>query len=104
MSATTTTTPNLNDARLFCNRELSLLAFQKRVLEEARDESNPLLDRLTFLSIFGSNLDEFFMVRVAVLKQRVTSGLDEIGVDGLTGAELLEAIRAEVLQLNDQAY
>ena len=96
--------PNLNDARLFCNRELSLLAFQKRVLEEARDDSNPLLDRLTFLSIFGSNLDEFFMVRVAVLKQKVASGLDEVGVDGLTGTELLEAIRAEVLQLSDRAY
>jgi polyphosphate kinase len=96
--------PNLNDARLFCNRELSLLAFQKRVLEEARDDSNPLLDRLTFLSIFGSNLDEFFMVRVAVLKQKVASGLDEVGVDGLNGTELLEAIRAEVLQLSDQAY
>jgi polyphosphate kinase len=96
--------PNLNDARLFCNRELSLLAFQKRVLEEARDESNPLLDRLTFLSIFGSNLDEFFMVRVAVLKQRVASGLQDAGVDGLTGTELLEAIRAEVLQLAAQGY
>ncbi len=96
--------PDLNDARLFCNRELSLLAFQKRVLEEARDESNPLLDRLTFLSIFGSNLDEFFMVRVAVLKQRVASGLQDAGVDGFTGTELLEAIRAEVLQLAAQGY
>jgi polyphosphate kinase len=96
--------PGLNDARLFCNRELSLLAFQKRVLAEARDPSNPLLERVNFLSIFGSNLDEFFMVRVAVLKQRSAAGVHEARADGLTGTELLEAIRTEVLDLTDQAY
>jgi|SRR5579871_1983663 len=96
--------PGLDDARLFCNREVSLLAFQKRVLEEARDIANPLLERVGFLSIFGSNLDEMFMVRVAVIKQKVRSRVQEPGIDGLTGAELLEAIRSGVIQLFDDAY
>jgi polyphosphate kinase len=98
------TAPGFNDAQLFCNRELSLLAFQKRVLAEAKDPANPLLERVNFLSIFGSNLDEFFMVRVAVLKQRAAAGAHEAGADGLTGTELVEAIRTEVLDLTDQAY
>jgi polyphosphate kinase len=96
--------PGLDDARLFCNREISLLAFQKRVLEEARDIANPLLERAGFLSIFGSNLDEMFMVRVAVIKQKVRSRVQEPGIDGLTGAELLESIRSGVIQLSDDAY
>ncbi len=92
------------DSRLFCNREMSLLAFQKRVLAEAKDSANPLLERLMFLSIFASNLDEFYMVRVAVLKQQVASGAHDAGVDGLTGTELLDAIRAEVIELSRDAY
>ena len=96
--------PSLNDSSLFCNRELSLLAFQERVLKEAQEGANPLLERINFLSIFGSNLDEFFMVRLAVLKKRVKSGVQHAGVDGRSGAELLEAIRAEVMRLNDAAY
>ena len=103
-AATATAAPSLNDRVLFCNRELSLLAFQERVLNEARETANPLLERTNFLSIFGSNLDEFFMVRLAVLKQRVKSGVLQTGVDGRSGAELLEAIRAEVVRLNDAAY
>ncbi len=95
---------DLTDAQLFTNRELSLLEFQKRVLMEAQDASNPLLERVIFLSIFGSNIDEFFQVRVAVLKQRVTSGAEEPRVDGLTGSELLDAIHREVAQLEQGAY
>jgi polyphosphate kinase len=96
--------PRLDEPRLFFNRELSLLAFQKRVLEEAKDSANPLLERVMFLSIFASNLDEFYMVRVAVLKQRVTSGVHEAGLDGLTGSELLDAIRVRVIELTSDAY
>jgi polyphosphate kinase len=96
--------PELNESRLFCNRELSLLAFQERVLREAQESANPLLERVNFLSILASNLDEFFMVRVAVLKQRVKSGVLQRGVDGLTGTESLDAIRTEVNRINDAAY
>src|SRR5579862_2255162 len=95
--ATSAALEKLDDPRLFCNREISLLAFQKRVLEEARDSANPLLERMFFLSIFASNLDEFYMVRVAVLKQQVASGVHEPGVDGLSGFGLLDAIRNEVI-------
>ena len=66
---------DLKDPALYVNRELSLLAFQRRVLEEAEDESNPLLERVKFLSILGSNLDEFFMVRVAGLAAQVEAGI-----------------------------
>jgi polyphosphate kinase len=95
---------SLDDPRLFCNRELSLLAFQKRVLQEAQDTFNPLLERVIFLSIFGSNIDEFFQVRVAVLKQRAASGAEERRVDGFSDAELLDAIHTEVALLGEAAY
>ena len=95
----------LDDPGLYCNRELSLLEFQKRVLKEAQDTFNPLLERVMFLSIFGSNIDEFFQVRVAVLKQRAASGAEERNrVDGFTDAELLDAIHAEVARLEEPAY
>ena len=88
--------PSLDDPSLYVNRELSLLAFQERVLEEAQDASNPLLERVKFLSILGSNLDEFFMVRVAALKQQLDAGIQETGPDGITPAQQLEAIRDRV--------
>src|SRR5580704_3229374 len=96
--------PDLDDPGLYWNRELSLLAFQKRVLQEAQDASNPLLERIIFLSIFSSNIDEFFQVRVAVLKQSAGSSPREQRVDGLIGADLLDAIRNEVVQLEEAAY
>ena len=89
----------LEDPRLYINRELSLLAFQKRVLEEAQDHDNPLLDRVKFLSILGSNLDEFFMVRVAGLKRQVESGVVECGPEGMTPKEQLSAIHETVSEL-----
>lgn len=85
--------PNLNDPALYINRELSLLAFQRRVLEEAQDPTNPLLERVKFLSILGSNLDEFFMVRVAGLYNQLESGILETGPDAMSPAQQLEAIR-----------
>lgn len=90
---------SLTDPSLYVNRELSLLAFQRRVLEEAQDATNPLLERIKFLSIVGSNLDEFFMIRVAGLMRQVEAGTTEVAADGMLPAEQLEAIRFEVANL-----
>ncbi len=84
---------DLNDPTLYVNRELSLLGFQERVLEEAQDESNPLLERLKFLSIVGSNLDEFYMVRVGGLMKQIASGVTELSPDGCSPAEQLAVVR-----------
>src|SRR6266487_2025874 len=85
-------------ATLF-NRELSLLEFHGRVLEEALDESNPLLERLKFLSIFASNIDEFFMIRVSGLKEELDENVTELSPDGMTPAAQLEQIRKRLLPL-----
>lgn len=90
---------DLSEPSFYVNRELSLLEFQRRVLEEAQDERNPLLERVKFLSIVGSNLDEFFMVRVAGLKKQVESGVVELPPDGMTPAEQLAACRKLALQI-----
>jgi len=89
----------LFDPALYLNRELSLLAFQQRVLEEAEDKTNPLLERAKFLSIVGSNLDEFFMVRVAGLAAQMDAGTIEVGPDRMSPRGQLVAIRREVKKL-----
>jgi len=99
----TTVSVDLNDPKLLINRELGLLEFQRRVLEEARDESNPLLERIKFLAILGSNLDEFFMVRVAGLRKQIEAGVLDLPPDGITPAEQLAAIRKFTWQLMTQA-
>src|SRR5215210_6515883 len=78
--------------QLFFNRELSWLEFNRRVLEEALDESQPLLERLKFLAIFTTNLDEFFMIRVSGLKDEVEVEAVEPSPDGMTPAEQLKEI------------
>jgi polyphosphate kinase len=94
----------LNDPRLYTDREISLLQFQHRVLEEAQDPANPLLERIKFLSILFSNIDEFFMVRFAVLKQKMSaSPVPGAQPDGAL-AEQLERIRTSVRRLMGDAY
>ena len=82
----------LDDPGLYLNRELSWLDFNQRVLDEASDQSVPLLERIKFLSITCSNLDEFFMVRVAGTKQQIVSGLIETGADGLLPQDALARV------------
>src|SRR6187549_2554930 len=83
----------------YINRELSWLEFNERVLFEAMDVRNPLLDRVRFLAIFASNLDEFFQVRVAGLKGQVEAGRSKPTPDGMSAAETLDAIRTRLLPI-----
>ncbi|MBN1147049.1 MAG: polyphosphate kinase 1 [Anaerolineales bacterium] len=94
---------DLRDPQYYSNRELSLLEFQRRVLEEAQDDSNPLLERVKFLAIVGSNLDEFFMVRVSGLKKQMDAGVVDLPPDGMTPAHQLAQIRKVALQLMTQS-
>jgi polyphosphate kinase len=84
---------DLSDPSLFINRELGWLEFNQRVLDQARLAAHPLLERVKFLSIVGSNLDEFFMVRVATLLKKFRAGLEDVAPDGLTTEQQLVAIR-----------
>jgi polyphosphate kinase len=92
--------PDLRSSEFYLNRELSWLEFNARVLAEAENDSVPLLERLKFLAIVSSNLDEFFMVRVAGLKQQLTGEVDEMGPDGMTVNEQLSAIGKRVHELS----
>ena len=88
----------------YFNRELSWLEFNRRVLQQAESDRHPLLERVRFLAIVSSNLDEFFEIRVAGLMQQVDSGLTEFGLDGLTPVEQLRRIHAVVASLVDEQY
>jgi polyphosphate kinase len=93
-----------SDPRNFINRELSWLEFNRRVLEEAQDPIQPLIERVKFLSIFSSNLDEFFEIRVAGIKQQIESETSEIGPDGLSPSETFHCIQKTVRELVATQY
>jgi polyphosphate kinase len=96
--------PSLAEPSLYVNRELSWLEFNQRVLEEAQDSNNPLLERVKFLCIVSSNLDEFFEVRVAGLNQQRQSGISDSGPDGMSPTDQLAAISVRVRQMLDDQY
>src|SRR5580692_10341413 len=98
------TTSVLSDPSLYNNRELSLLEFNERILEEAQDSSNPILERLRFLCIVASNLDEFFEVRVAGLKQQRQSNVSAPGPDAMSPSDQLAAISVRVRKMVDDQY
>ncbi len=104
MPAAASPVVSLDDPSLYFNRELSLLEFQHRVLEEALDERNKLLERVKFLSIVSSNLDEFFMVRNAALKQKLKAGNQDLSIDGKTVGQQLSAVRGRVGTLMKEIY
>jgi len=96
--------PALDEPALLFNHETSLLAFHRRVLSLARDETHPLLERLRFLCISCTNLDEFFEVRVAAIRQRIRLGANQSGADGLSPLSTLAAIRERVLEMVESQY
>ncbi|MEC4985623.1 MAG: polyphosphate kinase 1 [Oscillatoria sp. PMC 1068.18] len=98
----TTTEINFNDPEYYFNREVSWVEFNDRVLHEALDDRTPLLERLKFMAIFSSNLDEFFMVRVAGLKQQVAAGVSKLTPDGRTPTEQLQAIASRLRPMIQQ--
>src|SRR5216110_3224312 len=93
-----------SDPRNFINRELSWLEFNRRVLEEAEDPSQPLIERVKFLTIFSSNLDEFFEIRVAGIKQQIESETSEVGPDGMSPTQTFESIERVVRELVAKQY
>lgn len=95
---------DLSAPALYINRELSWLEFNRRVLAQAQDASHPLLERVKFLAIAGTNLDEFFMVRVATILKKFRAGIEETSFDGLSTDEELSIIRSRALaQMDEQA-
>lgn len=94
----------LSNPKFYTNRELSWISFNHRVLSEARDKSNPLFERLKFLSITASNLDEFFMIRVASLKDMVNAGYEKTDIAGMTPQEQLAELDTAIHQLVDLQY
>src|SRR5438309_6895140 len=96
--------PDLKASQNYINRELSFLEFNQRVLAQAFDESVPLLERLRFLCISSSNLDEFFEIRVAGLKQLLELGSGQFATDTLSLQEQLTAIHARAMRLCNEQY
>jgi len=88
----------------FINRELSWLEFNQRVLDEARDPATPLLERVKFFCIASSNLDEFFEVRIAGIKQQMESGVVEDSIDGMTATENFRAIHKRTHRMVAELY
>ncbi len=95
---------NLDNPKYYLNRELSWIEFNDRVLDEAISKANPLLERLKFLSITGSNFDEFFMIRVAGLKEQMNIGYDRTDAAGMTAEEQLNAISEKVHRMVEKQY
>jgi polyphosphate kinase len=96
--------PNLSSPELYINRELSLLEFNRRVIAQASDETVPLLERLRFLCIASTNLDEFFEIRVAGLKQQVKFGSVQAGPEGLSPQEVLKRVSETAHELVEEQY
>src|SRR5436305_1206723 len=90
---------DLDDAKLYNNRELSWIEFNARVLELAEQADNPLLERVKFTAIYSNNLDEFFMIRVAGLFDQVEAGLTDPGADGRTPSQVIDELRERILDL-----
>ena len=95
---------NVEDSKYYTNRELSWIQFNERVLSEAEDESNPILERVKFLSISASNLDEFFMVRVASLKDMINAEYKKLDIAGMTAAKQLEAVLDKLHDFTKHQY
>ena len=95
---------SISESELFISRELSWLSFNSRVLEEAQFAGNPLLERLKFIAIFSSNLDEFFMVRVAGLLRKMRSGIIERDPAGNTPVDEWQAVRKKCCRLICRQY
>ena len=96
--------PDFSAAKNFINRELSWLEFNRRVLEEAQDPTQPLLERVKFLGIVSSNLDEFFEIRVAGIKQQIASETSDVGPDGMSATEIFEVIQRVVHEMVARQY
>src|SRR5213082_3829883 len=99
IAAEQTAHERFGDPKNFINRELSWLEFNRRVLEEAQDPTQPLIERVKFLYIFSSNLDEFFEIRVAGIKQQIESETSHLGPDGLSPTDTFNGIQRVVREL-----
>ena len=94
----------LDDPQWYINRELSWLEFNRRVLAEAQDDTVPLLERLKFIAIFGSNLDEFVMKRIGGLKQQLEAGVVSLTVDGRTPLQQIEECYERIRSIEDRQW